>query len=490
MAADPALAAYKLERIGNMFTGNTRTIFFGDSLTLPSRTRLGGVWEKLYAYDNLTARTLSIAGPSAGGADPDHWSATLPTAGTAGPNEVNANGGFVEGGTSVGYPLPVNRAYEWVPQVGATNPTGGKLVNFTILNSTMTDSLAGRFTTDASDNFEIRPIARWTTDSADMWTTYRLHDNSESGQSQGTGSVFINQANTEACAGFASHTITENMDGDPVFSISMFLDTDMDTGQVGNYLDLLGVTCWKDTAGQHLSYIGDISWDWGQIGLDNAEVLNEKFFNTSRLQHWLQATNVNNEAKHVFLCHMNIEGLGSTTEAEFLVDCENIALKVFNACKDALIFDFHVLFIVPYMHTDQDAQLSDAQMRTALEDLRDAARTTADNYSWVSVYSIYDITEGTFFNGATANTWLTTNGYDSFDYSIYTGINLVSLYNGDLLDASEIHPRHQHTAAFFYKFVSDALVASATEDPQGNPGQTASGVHGQIRSPFAWITPF
>lgn len=475
MAADTALASYYLERIGNPFTGNVRHIFCGDSYCFPSRSRIPAAVEKCATWDNRTAYTLQCDSSTAG----EHWDVNRISILNAGPTQIGAGGGFAEGG-SVRYPLPVHRGTEYAGGATVTDPTDRRIITWTIDNTEIAEGVGGARFTNLGDTFQCLPIVRWTSTDPVMWTTYRLHQGAETGASGVTGS-FVKLAPGEACAGDTPHTVTDGVEANPTCSLAMVGADDFTVAQVDNYLTVLGMNVWTSTTGQHISILGDTSWRWSQWGVDGSEGTGDnKFFDTVRLQYWLTATNLDLNKKHVFWVHMNVESADATDESAFLLALVRLRTKFATACGAAKIANWKMLVVVPFAHTG--TSLTIPQTNTALENLRDAARTAADVYPEVAVYSIYDVTEGNYFDGtATPNAWLAANGFDSFSYGNYSAFDMRTQNGGNLIP-DNVHPGGQNEAAFFYHFVVDALEAESNPSPDIGSNFAAG-------SPLSFLSP-
>lgn len=435
----PEDPGYRMDRVAGCFKGNTRHVFVGDSLMTSGAGRIP--WGMLMGnkWENLTTITHGMAtGALVKVVHEDY--------GTAGPIEVDSlNSWEVEGG-AMHYGLPVANAHEVKGDPAALVPGDDMFFSIAIMNGHFTGETE-RFT-KAGDSLSVRPIYRDA--GAMQWPDYQLVETG--GDASAVFGDFIGGEEDHAWMGSADLIVDANMTANPGFKLGQQFADDVDTNHVGKYMTMLGHTITRQgQVGPHWSMLGFRSWTYAGHGNNTASTGNKRY-TTQELRHWLEATTVDANARHIFWLHCDTE---DATVATNETNIRNFAQKVETACTDAGIDEWRVVVLVAYEHTR--GVFSPDGQKKANQDLWVAAKNVSDDNGNVCVFSLHYAVDGIFMNGSPeAEAWLTEHGYTAFTYGSNT-VDLVAQEGSDLLDFGEVHPKNENCAAFWASLVGKHL---------------------------------
>jgi len=189
----------------------------------------------------------------------------------------------------------------------------------------------------------------------------------------------------------------------------------------------------------------------------------DKVFEQSSFTHWLDATTIDAQQPVVFVYYFAYEPFDvSLPFIESMID-----QSAASAAEIGLTNIRHLL-VAPHMHLISNI-VDFNDLRVQVEKQRDKMYEIASRRPDVSAVSIYDATDGVFFDGsAEARDWLRANAPAPFEYAG----NSIDLADGpllgDLLDGSDLHPADNDAAAFYAKAFVDALLAPLTLDFNGD----------------------
>ena len=443
----------QLERARGAFSGDVRHVFIGDSLVAHlSATRVPTAMLRVVPWPDLN--TLSWGLTTANVSVLRTESARL---GDDSPRRVSPTSEFgceydAAGVAGDHFGIPTRDASEVRVHSAMTAPPDGVFWTTTLQNSVFDGGATPRFT-EAGDVLRVRAIHRQASDDARQYPEYRLR--SLDGRASTIGSLESGEPR-QLAPGTAELEITTGLDGDPAWTFGVVDPSDLEAAD-DSWIGLYGYVCSTSPSGQQFGTLGHDSWTWIGIGAD-VESSGNKRYSTEQFTHWLDATTVNAGAQHVFWIHCDLED----RDDAYMVDAfEQMAQKLESACATVGIDDWVMLILIPYMQGDN--RMAPDEVRQSHHDTREAARIVANRHAHVCSFSMYDATDGVFFNGSPeALAWLIAHGYDDFAIGDEI-VDLAGDLGANLLDPYQVHPRDHRAAAFFAWLGAEAVLALEPE---------------------------
>ena len=207
--------------------------------------------------------------------------------------------------------------------------------------------------------------------------------------------------------------------------------------------------------GFYYSYLADDGWTFDGFGC-NTEPADgfDKRFALDQFVHWLDVTTIRREQPVVFYWYFAIEWLHYD---EVLLALESMIQQTDEAAVQVGLSDWKHLLVMPHMY--EFGYLGNTpEAHVWMQESRDAMLHISYVYPHVGFASIYDATDGHFFDGSQeGNNWLIDNGFEAF----HCGKKKYDLVNGslqgDLLDAADLHPWSTASGSFFAAVLGDII---------------------------------
>lgn len=484
--AQPALSTgcveVHAERLRAIFTGDVRVLWAGDSFSAPSGARISMEMLRTWPVQSWTAVEAAYGGG---------WLSTL--------DDTGGNVIVVSAGNSYRlltatvstniprYALPIWKLREVFGDANLTLGSQGSVVRYRFANNFLAQGENGRFT-QAGDMLAAR---------------FLYFDPPAPGAMPGSVTVTdggVNQLVFNPATQSRPHRVlggnpatdppTASVDGqinaapaDIGYGVGLsgdsFLHVRLDPSFIGStdYFHPAGAVLYHvDTQGArrpglYWSVLADSSWAYEdysrniEAGAPGAPA-DQKTFSRTQLAHWLDVTTLDPGQPLYVLYLMDAQPEGSALAKSLF---EAMIDQTEAAAADAGILQVVHGLVIPHMH--RIGSLSDADARTIFMGLRDAAFAVAAERSNVAAISLFDATDGVFFNGSqVARDWLVANGFGVFQYgSIVADLAGATGENGNLLDGGMLHPRDSNSAAFFSRIISNVIASSGcAADISGN----------------------
>ena len=235
------------------------------------------------------------------------------------------------------------------------------------------------------------------------------------------------------------------VENSPINSTSAYFQI---AGGIYYHVDDLG----NPREGFYYSSLADDSWEYiGHGSNHEGNNTHDKEYSEEQLLHWLDVTTLRREQPVVFMWMFNIEEL---TYENFLSQFTNMINQADSAADQVGITETYHLIITPHMSYSAGGG---NEARAFIATHEQAAEMLASTKPNVATVSVYQETDGIYFNGTTtASQWLVDHGFDAFEVGLET-INLAEEYYGNLLSADGLHPRNDDAASFFAAVVGNAL---------------------------------
>jgi len=199
--------------------------------------------------------------------------------------------------------------------------------------------------------------------------------------------------------------------------------------------------------GFYYGFLADDGWPFSGFSA-NALPENEsdRRFTEDQFVHWLDVTTLDRDQPVVFYWYFAVEWL-HYNDAKLYIDA--MIDQADSGAQRVGLTDSQHMLVMPHMYKFGSLGNSPAA-HAWVQETRDAMLAVATERVNVAFASIYDATDGMLFDGTTeGRDWLLANGFNAFTY----GLNTVDLVNGtlagDLLDAANLHPWSNDSAAFF-----------------------------------------
>tara|TARA_Y100000589_G_scaffold287699_1_gene288639 strand:+ start:220 stop:1896 length:1677 start_codon:yes stop_codon:yes gene_type:complete len=253
-----------------------------------------------------------------------------------------------------------------------------------------------------------------------------------------------------------------DIDVHPDFYARVRAHVDNDLIGTDTYLNPVGSLYYHvDQSGERIpgfyySYLADSSWSYEGFCSDIAPTGPlDKRFPRSQFVHWLDATTIDPAQPVLFTWYFApevspYEELKSTFE-RLVQECDLIGEQIG-------LQDVRHLIVIPHMYKFTGGLGDNPAAHLVMQDHVQAAFELAGERSNVAAVSIYTATDGVLFDGSDeSKAWLLEHGFDEFEYGTLTADLVDEPQSGDLLDASDIHPLDEASAAFFATIVGDAI---------------------------------
>ena len=452
--------ARHLERAAGVFDGDRRHVILGDSFALPRKfNRVFPGIMKYRAMEPWVAFTTGVSNTHAFleadslvDSDPEN------------PRAIDADHAYrVEwtGGNlwNDHFGLPVFQVEELRAHPDLVLNAERDVWAFTLDQSDMENGATGRFAAPGDNVFTTllyRGLSSATTQLPRV--RFSSSDDADADETVNFNFPTPRQINASPSVQWDADFLT-----DPTFRIGEAVPGDLTQSE--RFLDLAGTVVFRAGVsgevlpGQYYSTLSDNSWRLRGFAADaESDELFVKQFDEAQLVAWLDATTLSPSQPITFWWYVDAEPDSFDVVVDDAMSMIDIAESACNAV--GLPEPTHVL-VIPHKHR-KNQRTNDA-LRLLMERYRDALFAVADDpaYSNVAAYSIYDATDGIYFNGSVeAQAWLVDNGYDAFEYGIFTGDDAIDLTEtGDLLDSSDLHPLGELGGVFFASFLADAIDA-------------------------------
>ncbi|MEN0020048.1 MAG: GC-type dockerin domain-anchored protein [Planctomycetota bacterium] len=212
--------------------------------------------------------------------------------------------------------------------------------------------------------------------------------------------------------------------------------------------------------GLYYTPLADVSWSYS--GFSSTVPGNgptDKRMSLEQLVQWLDITTLDVDQPVVVLHYLAAEreSPNRAAQVEAIVDRFDAAAALVGIQPVE-----HVL-VLPHFHIITDS--GGPTDRAAFESLREEMFEIAERRERVAAASIYDETDGMFFNGsAEAQTWLAGNGFDEFVYAGKMADLTDADNDSDLLDTGNLHPTSDDAAAFYADRLAAALARPIAPD--------------------------
>ncbi len=236
---------------------------------------------------------------------------------------------------------------------------------------------------------------------------------------------------------------------------------------LGGYVFPAGLTAYRTTNGDrepglHFSALADGSWSYEGFGLDTPSGtpgFPVKTFSRAQLAHWLDATTIERTQPIYAFYLVNVEDIEPNEATDVMT---RMIDQTAAAAADANLGPVRHCIVIPWNH-----RISGQVIPGRHQEQRDAAFAIAGTREDVSAVSIFDFTDGQWFDGNTVSrAWLADHGYDAFAY----GDILVDLAadgggaNGGLLDVFRSHPQGRDAGAFFAHVIERVIFDACPAD--------------------------
>lgn len=222
--------------------------------------------------------------------------------------------------------------------------------------------------------------------------------------------------------------------------------------------------------GLYYQFLADNSWSYEGFGSSvPSSNQNDKRYTTEQLAHWLDVTTLDRQQPTYFFYYVAAEG---GTLEDLADDMRAMVAQSQAAADDVGLTHVRHCIVVPHLHVVPSLPFAEAV--AAVERNRDAAFLVAHERADTAALSIYDATDGVFFNTPSSGAqWLLDNGYNIIDYGTQS-VDLINRPGGArLLDTPLLHPLDQPSAALFTTVAGDVLASAplpATSDSNLCPG--------------------
>ena len=486
----------KLHRVARpLLTENVRVIGMGDSfmvshlaarlfyglmLTLPLRTKITGIC------------TGWINGPNAFLTASDHV-----TAGSGSSRPLGGSDWEVNAGSGNYFALPVNQIAEWL---GAADNVldDNRICSLGIKNAGFTAGDHGAFT-EAGDKLRVRPLIHATDNRGNLPVRVELWEHATASEGAKLSNATLrancrphwqdgaNPETGDAVSAIHDHinaihrdeevVITNDIATTPLLVIRQNGTTFEASGPV---FPLAGACFWKveddnttRVPGQYWCSLASASFSHDGFGDDTESTSNSKNFSDEQFARWLDVTTLDRDQKVVYPIYFATE---NKTVAQVKTSFNAIRTKVREAhAAIGLTHDPLFLLISPHAHIVGAQSVADS--KTDIEAETEAFFQLAIDNDDTAALSIYNMTDGTLFatdavggagTQAASRQWLDANGYGTVMYgSTEADLSGAGGLNGDLLDASGLHPDDIGTAALLGTLVGEALEAALQPNAAG-----------------------
>lgn len=481
-----------LDRIAGVFEGDVRHVIVGDSFV--NHRGWGRVFPGLLKVRAIPEWTAFVAGAS-----PTHVIVPHQTTDLGEPdNPRDIEAGDVFGVEWLGgiapddhYGVPVLRASELRVHPGLAPPPGGAWWTPSIDDAGMADGATGPFTSPG-DRVRIELLHRGTSTADRQVAAAWLAPAGDA--AAGTLVDLSSPTSRQASRGVGAIEI----DVVPGGTVAWTIGPDPGAPQPPadeRFLDLLGSLVQKVDAkgarlpGLYWSHLGDNSWSTHDYRQDaEAGPTNSKTVSTEQMAHWLTATTIDPSQPMVTWWYLDSEHANNTWDPDESIPA---MLDLFDAAlveaglpaTTHCIVIAHKHFVSNRLPTNSDDNVGIVAAR-----FRDAAFAAADARPNVCAFSIFDATDGVWFDGRPeAVAWLEQNGYDAFEYGVYTGPVAIDLTRTpDLLDGVRRHPAGQDAGVFFASFLAAAVPAAPAPCPTDLDGDGQTGFGDLLALITAW----
>ena len=451
-----------LQEMAEILRGDVRLVVLGDSYCAPYFVRVPAAALSVWPINEISA--IGGGAPTA-----SHLVRCLPQCSPSSIIQASDNLGYMVERNSKNhfFALPIRSIQEIYTSDTFENNGNNRLFNF-VFNPTGLQYLSvgvhGSFATN-SDNLKFRFLYRCVSDTEEQLKEVAITDGDFN-----AGTIdLINGArpmlhlgenpgsNTRLAIASQINAAAFDYSVSDINSFSVGLEQTEDLVGTFKYFEPAGGVYYKAestglfTGGLYYNSLWDQSWSYSAFGCDSeANDYLDKRFSKEQFINWLDVTTLDVNQPTVFLWYFHPEQIYYN---EAYDDISNMLDQTNSAAQSVGLSSFSHLIVISHMC---NMQTSVEIGRAMLEAQRDAVFDIAASRSNVSAASIYDATDKIYFIGEDAKPWLAENGFNNFEYGI-SSIDLTDFSGGDLLDASNNHPKDFESAAFFAAVLGDII---------------------------------